>query len=185
MAWIARFIYNCQHPNDVIRGPLTTDELMSQHGFWIKRAQQSRDNEEDRLRLNLQPNEQGILQCRGRVQGEYPIYLPDSHPYTKKLVQREHLRTLHGGVQLTMTSVRKDHWVPRLYRDLSRKLRKSATDVEGSKPELWRMPGVFCPPPSPALRGRRSAISCSYTEYFDVPSDQCHTRSTATSLRRD
>ena len=26
MAWIARFIYNCQHPNDVIRGPLTTDE---------------------------------------------------------------------------------------------------------------------------------------------------------------
>ena len=38
MSWIARFIYNCQHPNDVIRGPLTTDELMSQHGFWIKRA---------------------------------------------------------------------------------------------------------------------------------------------------
>jgi hypothetical protein len=43
MAWIARFIYNCQHPNDVIRGPLTTDELMSQHGFWSKRAQQSSD----------------------------------------------------------------------------------------------------------------------------------------------
>ena len=57
MAWIARFIYNCQHPNYVIRGPLTTDELMSQHSFWIKRAQQSSDNEEDRLRLNLQPNE--------------------------------------------------------------------------------------------------------------------------------
>ena len=124
MSWIARFIYNCQHPNDVIRGPLTTDELMSQHSFWIKRAQQSSDNEENRLRLNLQPNEQGILQCRGRVQGEYPIYLPDSHPYTKKLVQREHLRTLHGGVQLTMTSVRKDHWVPRLRRLVKRTVKE-------------------------------------------------------------
>ncbi|XP_028419006.1 uncharacterized protein LOC114544621 [Dendronephthya gigantea] len=116
IAWIARFIYNCRNPDNVIRGPLTTDELMAQHEFWIKRAQQSSDNEEDRLRLNVQPNEQGILQCRGRVQGEYPIYLPDTHPYTKKLVQREHLRTLHGGVQLTMTSVRKDYWVPRLRR---------------------------------------------------------------------
>ena len=36
----------------------------------------------------------------------YPIYLPDKHLYTQKLVHHEHLRTLHGGVELTMTSVR-------------------------------------------------------------------------------
>lgn len=25
--------------------------------------------------LNLQPSEEGVLECRGQIQGEYPIYL--------------------------------------------------------------------------------------------------------------
>ena len=39
--------------------------------FWIKRAQQSSNNEQ-----------QGILLSQVRVQGEYPIYFPVYHPYT-------------------------------------------------------------------------------------------------------
>ena len=35
------------------------------------------------------------------------MYLPDKHLYTKKLVNHEHLCTLHGGVGITKTSVRK------------------------------------------------------------------------------
>lgn len=97
---------------------------MSQHTFWIKRAQQSTDTQEDRLRLNLHPNREEILECRGRIQREYPIYLPDSHSYTKKLVQQEHMRTLHGGVLLTMTSIRKSHWIPRLRRLSKRTVRE-------------------------------------------------------------
>ena len=80
----------------------------------MKRAQKSCDLQDDYLRLNLQPNQRGILECRGRIQGMYPTYLPDKHLYTQKLVHHEHLRTLHGGVGLTMTSVRSLHWVPRL-----------------------------------------------------------------------
>ena len=49
----------------------------------------------------------------------YPIYLPD----TQKLVHHEHLRTLHGGVGLTMTSVRRHHWVPRLRKLVKRTIR--------------------------------------------------------------
>ena len=63
--------------------------------------------------MNLQPNDQLILERRGRIQGEYPTYLPDSHPYTYKLVQQAHLTTLHGGVALTMAKVREAYWVPR------------------------------------------------------------------------
>ena len=42
------------------------------------------------------------------------MYLPDKHLYTQQLVRHEQLCTLHGGVGLTMTSVRSQHWVPRL-----------------------------------------------------------------------
>ena len=113
-AWITRFVHNSRHSDQKLRGPLITEELQKQHLFWVKRAQQSCELEDDRLLLNLQPNLHGVLECRGRIQGLYPLYLPDKHLYTKKLVHREHLRTLHGGVSLTMTSVRSNHWVPLL-----------------------------------------------------------------------
>ena len=55
-----------------------------------------------------------LLECRGRIQGHYPIFLPDSLPFTRKLVNRSHVDTPHGGVTLTMTKVRELYWVPRL-----------------------------------------------------------------------
>ena len=61
-----------------MKGPLTTEEIEQQSLFWIKRAQENCDIEEDQLRLNLQVNQQDVLECRGRIQGEYPVYLPDT-----------------------------------------------------------------------------------------------------------
>ena len=69
-----------------------------------------------RLQLNLLERPDGLLECRGRIQGDYPIYLPDTQPYTEKLVLMSRLVTLHGGVVLMMTKVREGHWVPRLRR---------------------------------------------------------------------
>lgn len=56
--------------------------------------------EKDRLRLNLQKNKDGVLECPGRLQGIYPICVPDSTVFAKKLVQHAHLATLFGGVRL-------------------------------------------------------------------------------------
>ena len=58
-------------------------------------------------------DEEGVLQCRGRIEGQYPIYLPDSTPYTKTLVHQAHMDTLHGGVALTMAKLREQYWIPR------------------------------------------------------------------------
>ena len=66
------------------------------------------------MQLNLQINSEGILECRGRIQGRYPVYLPDDYLFTEKFVQRSHRRTLHGGVALTMADIWERHWVPRL-----------------------------------------------------------------------
>ena len=56
--------------------------------------------------------------------GEYPIYLPDEHPFTAKLDFNTHLSTVHGGVGLTMAKIQEKHWVS-LLRRLVKKLRGS------------------------------------------------------------
>ena len=65
----------------------------------------------------------GVLVCHGRVQGELPIYVPDSAMLAQKIVEEAHMLTLHGGIGLTMTQVRKRYWIPRLRR-LVRKMRR-------------------------------------------------------------
>ena len=142
-AWVARFIHNTQNPDARVSGPLMTEELLVQQKTWIEAAQQSGTKEEDRLQLNLQPNEDGILECRGRLQGSYPVFLPDHHLYTRKLVEREHVQTLHGGVQLTMARVRKDHWVPRL--------RRLTKQVVSKCPGCKRFQAVAAANPPPGL----------------------------------
>ena len=64
-----------------------------------------------------------MLECRGRIQGEYPIFAPDSALYTIRVVQRAHVTTLHGGVGLTMAKVREVQWVLRLCKLTKRVLR--------------------------------------------------------------
>ena len=93
------------------KGPLITEEINNEHVFWVKRAQSYQNDQatEDKLPLNVKTNEgDGVMCCNGRLQVEYPIYLPDDHLYTKKLVQDAHERTLHGGVGLTMTKLESD-----------------------------------------------------------------------------
>ena len=116
-AWIKRFLHNCKHKEKKL-GPLLTEEIEEVRGWWIKRVQR-RDRETTGYpqisgQLNLQPNEEGVMTCHGRIQGQTPIYLPNSASFTGKLVQQVHCTTLHGGVALTMAAVRERYWIPKL-----------------------------------------------------------------------
>ena len=73
-------------------------------------------------RLGHERTERDIMVCKGRIQGSYPIYLPHDAVFTKKLIQRVHCETLHGGVGITMAAVRECYCVPRL-RCLVKKVR--------------------------------------------------------------
>ena len=126
-AWIQCFIDNGRvKPRDRKCSPVETEEVQRVKLWWIRRAQLSARQdarfEADQLRLNLQLNEQQIIQRRGRIDGEYPIYLPDNHLFTTSLVERAHISTLHGGVGITMAKIREQIWVPRL-RQLVKKVR--------------------------------------------------------------
>lgn len=108
-------------------GPLNTSEIELQRKWWTKRARREARNRpkfwEESFELNLQENDKGVLECRERIQGDYPVYLPDNHPYTEKLLEEADLQTLHGRVTLTMAHIRDKYWVPRLRR-LSKRARK-------------------------------------------------------------
>ena len=116
-AWMMRFVHNVRSKTiGRLKGPLTTEETNKAKIFWVKRVQTrataDKHYQEDRLQLNLQPNQDGILECRGRIQGHFPVYLPDSQRFTEKLVTQVHLGTLHGGVVSTMAKVQELYWVP-------------------------------------------------------------------------
>ena len=149
-AWIRRFVHNSLRSRGTqhISGPLTTDETDRQRRFWAKQVQDSCDIGEDRVALNLQPNQEGLLECRGQVQGEYPIYLPDTHLFSLHVVEDAHRQTLHGGVGLTMAKVRGRYWIPRLRR---------LVKVRGSCHGCKRFQALACAAPPPAdLRTTRT-----------------------------
>ncbi len=104
-AWVSRFINNCKQAEKKI-GPLSVKEIEEAKCCWIQRVQKvSQINpifEQHRRELNLQLNDQGFIECRGRIEGRYPIYLPTDTLFTRKLVEKIHRETLHGGVGLTM-----------------------------------------------------------------------------------
>ena len=126
-AWIFRFSRNAQATKAKrIKDPLTTSEIQEQITQWVKRVQsRAKSNDSfkaDEQKLNIQKNDEGILECRGWIQGQCPIYLPPDALFTEKLVMDAHISTGHGGVSMTMSSIRERLWVPRL-RKLVKKLR--------------------------------------------------------------
>ena len=107
------------------------------------KVQHSEKFQESRKQLNLQLNCEGIYECRGRIQGVYPICLPSSSALSKKIIMSAHQRTLHGGVASTMAAVISLFWIPVL-RKLTKSIIRScygckrfrATHYSNPKPEL-------------------------------------------------
>lgn len=126
-AWIRRFIHNCLTSNksEKMKGPLQTEEIESAKLRWIKQTQSNHENtdkfKEDKERLNLQKDHRDVYRCMGRIEGDYPIYLPSDDLFTQRMIEHSHKRTLHGGVGFTMADMRRRYWIPRL-----RQLIKSA-----------------------------------------------------------
>ena len=42
--------------------------------------------EDDKKRLNREKNDEGVYICKGRLQGFYPIYLPQDLALSKKVI---------------------------------------------------------------------------------------------------
>ena len=49
-------------------------------------------------------NREDIYECHGRIEGDYPVVIPNKPVLAEKLVEEAHLKAIHGGVTLTMVS---------------------------------------------------------------------------------
>ena len=144
LAYVRRFIGNCKSQAEGrVTGPVSTNEVQQQELWWIGRAQAAVQDEAylqiDQTQLNLQRNDQQILECHGRIIGDYPIYLPDNHPFTVKVVQQAHISTIHGGVGLTMAKVRERFWVPRL-RQMVKQIRRKCNGCKRFQAKAFAVP---------------------------------------------
>ena len=81
--------------------------------------------------------------CKGRIQGDFPIYLPSTSILSEKIIQECHKLTLHGGVTTTMAKVRDKLWIPKLRQITKRVLRS----CHGCK----RLYAIPYPDPEPGL----------------------------------
>ena len=91
---MTRFLHNLKTKQERGKEPLTTEDIQPQISWWLNREQLlnegSDQTREDKQRLNLQKNEQGLLKYQERIQGENPIYIPPESPFAEKLVMHEH-----------------------------------------------------------------------------------------------
>ena len=112
--WISRFFPNCRQTKT--KGPLTTEETNKQLKYWIHREQQKHKGcdkfKSDEQQLNFKINKESLYECQCRIEGHYPIYQPSKLLLSEKPIYQSHLKTIHGGVNLTMTHIRTDDWIP-------------------------------------------------------------------------
>ena len=84
--------------------------VLVQRKFLIKIEQNLYSNTENfeisRQQLNLKMNQEGIYECHGRIQGDYPVFIPNKLLPAEKLVEEAQLQTIHGGETLTIARIR-------------------------------------------------------------------------------
>lgn len=81
--------------------------------------------------LDLFLSEDDLIRCRGRLQhasiiysAKHPVLLPKTSPITSMIVEAHHIRTLHGGEKLTVTSIRQRYWIPQIRQAVKSVIRR-------------------------------------------------------------
>lgn len=133
-AYCLRYIQNLRLKRNKLDrqiGPLSTDELnnalrilirISQHREFsadIEHISKHKQLSSKSTILKLTPflDEHNILRVGGRlrysdfdINKKHPILLPKGHPLTRLIAKKEHIRLLHAGPTLLLSSLRDKYW---------------------------------------------------------------------------
>ena len=164
---------NCSKPSAIITSThLTVEELGSAEAYVLKHAQMDDFQNEVYLVKNenglpknsklvpLHPymDDSGLLRVKGRLEhsslpeaAKHPIILAATHPIAKLIIRAEHLRVLHSGPTLTLSSLstrfhliggKKTVWsVVRQCTVCRRRNSKPAGQMMGQLPQCRVVPG--------------------------------------------
>ncbi|XP_046388265.1 uncharacterized protein LOC124157511 [Ischnura elegans] len=109
------------NPSEVIRARLLLVYIAQRQSF-SKEISILEKNEiipKNSVLIRLTPFiDQKLLKVGGRLKHsllsedeKHPLIIPSDHPLTRLIIEDCHKRTLHGGVQLTLTTLRTQYWV--------------------------------------------------------------------------
>lgn len=154
-AYCRRFISNLRVTTVAkTLGPLTSQELQASLYDLVRLAQQSAfpqdyDNLKNRKPLNKKSNllslnpfldNNEIIRVGGRIQNsssefdkKHPIILPTKHKLTSLILEQEHLRLLHCGPTMLLSSIRERFW-PISGRNLCKKIVHQCVTCFKAKP---------------------------------------------------
>lgn len=145
IAYILRFKHNSLNKNNKIYGSLTAGEMKNSWLIIIKYIQNNFYKEIHLLKnnkslksglANLHPfiDSDGILRVGGRLQNAnisydkmHPIILPKSNYLTTLIIQQEHMRLLHAGPKLLLSSLSQRFWIISGIREVKKVVLKCTT----------------------------------------------------------
>ncbi|XP_070854473.1 uncharacterized protein [Drosophila suzukii] len=150
ISYVKRFIYNTRHKKaDRLTGPIQVSEFQQALFALVRMVQQEVYSEElSRLRSNkflskhnklsqLSPflDDEGLMRVKGRLKNALqlsmsqrtPIILPKAHHLTILVIRNAHHNTLHGGVQLTLSTIHQVFWIINGKQAVKRILRQCVT----------------------------------------------------------
>ena len=145
MAWMFRFCHNAKsqrNKDQIISGPLTTEEVEKADKCLIRKAQENIDlHSKESQQLGLMKFNDGLVRCVGRIQDEQPIFIPRKSEYAIKLCQEAHKDVGHKGVNISMARVREKYWIPRL-RTILKKVKRDCENCKIMNAKPYPIPDV-------------------------------------------
>lgn len=131
ISYCLRFKQNTSTPEMKCSGPLSPVELQNSLDCLVKLVQQEcfyrelqqlkqgkpLDSNSKIVCLNPFVDEKGLIRVGGRLHNsqlkyvtKHPILLPHKHVFSQLLFETEHIRLLHAGPQLLLSSIREKFW---------------------------------------------------------------------------
>lgn len=205
IALLLRFKHNSLNPNDKLVGSIMPKELQSSNSVIIRHVQHKAFSNEIQLlekgsqiknhMASLHPflDCNTILRVGGRLQNatnlsydkKHPIILPKSNHITNLIIIKEHLRLLHAGAKLVLSSLSQRFWLLNGIREVKKVVHKcvkcfrlkatAAKQLMGSLPShristgrVFEITGVdFCGPfDIKVARIRKAITKKSYVALF-------------------
>ncbi|KAL6418140.1 hypothetical protein ACFW04_011084 [Cataglyphis niger] len=128
----------------------------------------------------------GILRVGGRIKHallaydeRHPAILPGSSHLTQLIIEACHRRTMHGGVQLTLGTVRQHYWIPRGRQMVKAVIHRCVTCARWRGATQKQIMGDL-----PRLRVTLPDHSCELASTTPAPSSCARRRAAVTALTR-
>lgn len=126
------------------------------------------------LSLNPMLDDNDILRVQGRLKNarlpsmiKHPIILPTTSPFTKLIIRQAHFKAQHGGLQLTLRTIRDEYWLVRGKQAVKTELSRCITCYRSKgKPSQQKMADLLAPQVQPNFPFTHTGVD--FAGYFNI-----------------